>query len=94
MNAQVLTTTRSAAPGSSVGLQPVGEQRADQLVGVDLVLRAAERLDVEALRHVDQATDGTRPAPPSVARQLLVGEAQAGARPRHRHQPAGADSVM
>ena len=30
-------------------LHPVGEQRPDQLVGVDLVLRAAERLDVEAL---------------------------------------------
>ena len=31
--------------------QPVGEQRADELVGVDLVLRAAKRLDVEAFRH-------------------------------------------
>ena len=30
--------------------QPVGEQRADQLVGVDLVLRATKRLDVEASR--------------------------------------------
>ena len=34
-------------------LHPVGEQRADQFVGVDLVLGTAERLDVEALRHVD-----------------------------------------
>ena len=34
-------------------LHPVGEQRADQLVGIDLVLGTAERLDVEALRHVD-----------------------------------------
>ena len=33
------------------GLHPVGEQRADQLVRVDLVLRAAQRLDVEALGH-------------------------------------------
>ena len=33
-------------------LQSVGEQRADQLVRVDLVLRTAQRLDVEALGHV------------------------------------------
>ena len=40
---------------------PVGEQRADELVGVDLVLRAPQGLDVEALRHRDHATDGPRP---------------------------------
>ncbi len=31
--------------------EPVGEQGCDDLVGVDSVLRAAERLDVEPLRH-------------------------------------------
>ena len=35
------------------GLHAVREQRADQLVGVDVVLRAAERLDVEPLGHDD-----------------------------------------
>ena len=38
--------------GSVVGhFHAVGDERADQLVGIDVVLRAAERLDVEALRH-------------------------------------------
>ena len=36
--------------GRVVGrLHAVGEQRTDQLVGVDIVLRAAQRLDVEPL---------------------------------------------
>ena len=33
------------------GAQAIGEQGADELVGVDLVLRATKRLDVEALGH-------------------------------------------
>ena len=37
--------------GRGRGLEPVREQGGDDLVGVDRVLRAAERLDVEALGH-------------------------------------------
>ena len=37
--------------GGRRGREPVGEQGGDDLVGVDGVLRAAERLDVEALGH-------------------------------------------
>ena len=51
MNAHVFTTTRSASDASEVGDETVGEQGGDDLVGVDGVLRAAERLDVEARRR-------------------------------------------
>ena len=47
MKAQVLTTTRSASSAAPAGGHAVGQERADELVGVDLVLRAAEGLDEE-----------------------------------------------
>jgi hypothetical protein len=53
--------------GSVVGgLHAVREERADQLVGIDVVLRAAERLDVEPLGH-DQPR---YPAPCVVGRPM------------------------
>ena len=56
MNAQVFTTTRSALRRIVGGRHAVGQQGADQLVAVDLVLGAAQGLDVEALAHDRQAT--------------------------------------
>ena len=47
-NAQVLTTTRSASRPDRRGIESVGQQRGDDLVGVDGVLRAAQGLDVVA----------------------------------------------
>jgi len=38
-------------PGVVGGDHPVGQQRANELVRIDLVLRTAQRLDVEALGH-------------------------------------------
>ena len=80
MKAQVLTTTRSALAGVVGGHQPVGEERADELVGVDLVLRAAQRLDVEALRHGSPAYRRALAAPPGADRGGSggVGEARPG----------------
>ena len=44
-------------------LQAIREQRADELVGVDLVLRAAQGLDVEPLGHARKATGPASPDP-------------------------------
>ena len=51
MKAQVLTTTRSASPGFLCRLVAGCHQATDQLVRVDLILRATERRDPEALVH-------------------------------------------
>ena len=50
MNAQVLTTTRSAPSASCGGHETVGEEARHDLVGVDRVLRTPQRLDPEGLR--------------------------------------------
>ena len=47
------------------GRHAVGEQRADELVGVDLVLGAAQGLDVEALPHGPPGYRRRRPGQPS-----------------------------
>ena len=53
MKAQVLTTTRSACLGGIGRLEAVPGEGPDQLVRVDLVLRAAQRLDPVPLGHQD-----------------------------------------
>ena len=45
------------------GGHAVGEQRADELVAIDLVLRAAQSFDVELLPHGYEATRRTRRGP-------------------------------
>ena len=59
-NAQVFTTTRSASPAPAAGSRPSASSDADDLVGVDRVLRAAQGLDPEArdipTRHGGHAT--------------------------------------
>ena len=59
-NAQVLTTIRSASPACVRGREPVGEERGDDLVGVDGVLRAAQGLDEEPGGH-GRILPGTSP---------------------------------
>ena len=71
----------------------VREQRADQLVGIDVVLRAAERLDVEPLghghpRYPRHLPPGPIPAhPPESMSETpdTVGSLIAVGRGRHRH---------
>jgi len=44
------------------GRQALGEQRADELFGVDLVLGAPERLHIEVLRHASRLREWVAPA--------------------------------
>ena len=67
MKAQVFTTTRSASPGPSARHEPVGQQRADDLVGVDHVLRAPEGLDEEPARRSRAGSGGHRAIVPATA---------------------------
>ena len=62
MNAQVLTTTRSASSAESAPSRAVSLQRALELVAVDLVLRAAQCLDPVPAAHHRKST-GNLPLP-------------------------------
>ena len=64
MKAQVLTTTRSACSGRPGRLVAVRRQGPDQLVGVHLVLGAAQRLDPVPLGHQDNLPVRRARAPP------------------------------
>ena len=70
MNAHVLTTTRSAAPGSSVASIPSASNVPISLSESTWFFGTAERLDVEALRHIDP---GYRAHPPNCLLQTQRG---------------------
>ena len=70
MKAHVLTTTRSASPGPSAGTSPSASSDADDLVGVDHVLRAAEGLDEEPARRSRAGSGGHQAIVPGCLRRL------------------------
>ena len=97
MNAQVLTTTRSADGGVVGRLHAVGHERADELVRVDVVLGTAERFDIEAL-HTSTLSLPVGSAVPfhtlmfSATAMQLSRSARVGCRSREpRHRPRRSD---